>query len=289
MAVKKTGLGAKGRGMEALINTKLDSFEKTKENILEVDINNVERNPNQPRKHFKEEALEELAQSVKLHGIIQPIVVKKEKDYYVIIAGERRWRAAKIAGLKKVPVIVKPYSESEAFEIALIENLQREDLNPVEEAESYKHLLEDFNLSQEEIASKVGKSRSAVANSLRLLNLDERVREFLIEGKISNGHGRAILAIEDKDIQFETAEKVIEEELTVRETEKLVKDILEAKPEKAKEASKFKTGEYKRIENTLSSLLGTKVKLKAGRNKGKIEIEYYSDDELDRLLGILNK
>ncbi len=293
MGAPKKGLGSKGLGLEALLNSKINELnEKTQETgVFEVDIDKIEPNKNQPRKRFEENALEELAESIKEHGVIQPIILKKIDSGYEIIAGERRWRASKIAGIKKIPAVVKNIDDLKAFETALVENLQREGLNPMEEAKSYKRLIEEFSLSQEEAAKKVGKSRSVVANVMRLLNLDERVQVFVSENKLSNGHGRALLGISDNNIQFETAEKIIEEELSVRETENLVKKITEnidnKKDKKQKDEIKFKTDNYKYIENDLKSIFGTKVKLSNNKNKGKIEIEYYSDDDLDRLIGII--
>ena len=284
-------MGSKGLGLEALLNSKMNELnEKTQETgVFEVDIDKIEPNKNQPRKIFEENALEELAESIKEHGVIQPIILKKINSGYEIIAGERRWRASKIAGIKKIPAVVKNIDDLKAFETALVENLQREGLNPMEEAKSYKRLIEEFSLSQEEAAKKVGKSRSVVANVMRLLNLDERVQIFISENKLSNGHGRALLGISDNNIQFETAEKIIQEELSVRETEKLVKKITENnnKDKKEKREIKFNTNNYKYIENDLKSIFGTKVKLSNNKNKGKIEIEYYSDEDLDRLIGIM--
>ena len=294
MGAPKKGLGSKGLGLEALLNNKMTELnEKTAETgVFEVDIDKVEPNKNQPRKRFEETALEELAESIKEHGVLQPIILKKIDSGYEIIAGERRWRASKIAGMKKIPAIVKKIDELKAFETALVENLQREGLNPMEEAKSYKRLIDEFSLSQEEAGKKVGKSRSVVANAMRLLNLDERVQNFVSENKLTNGHGRALLGITDKDVQFELAEKIIEEELSVRETESLVKKISENKNKKVSEkeesqSKKFKTDNYKYIENDLKSIFGTKVKLSNKKNKGKIEIEYYSDEDLDRLISLI--
>lgn len=294
MAVKK-GLGKKGLGIEALINTTIDDFNNEEQGILELDINKIEPNKNQPRKVFKEEALLELAESLKTYGVIQPVVVKKVDQYYEIIAGERRFRAAKIAGLKKIPAIIKDLEKEVAFEMALVENLQREDLNPMEEAESYLRLKEEFSMSQEVIAQKVGKSRSAVTNALRLLNLDPRVRNFVMENKLSGGHARALLPLEDGDLQFEVAEKIIEEGLSVRMVESLVKKEVAKKNEKqtedkkADERQKFDILSYPSIEKELKSIFSTKVKLSSKKNKGKIEIEYYSNDDLDRILGMIKE
>ena len=301
MAAKKKGLGAKGLGINALINTEMEDMKaskpakkKTEEAVLELELDMIEPNRKQPRKYFDETALEELAASLKAYGMIQPIVVKKSGDYYEIIAGERRWRAAKIAGMTKVPVVIKKWEEGEAFEAALVENLQREDLNPMEEAESYQRLQEEFGMSQEKIAEKVGKSRSAITNSLRLLQLDPRVRNFVVENKLTGGHARTLLPVTDGDEQFELAEYVIEEGLSVREVEALVKAHLnkvEKPAEKEEELSKDDAREYRAIEDDLKSLFSTKVKLKplGKRNKGKIEIEYYSDEDLERLLALLKR
>lgn len=299
MAGKKKGLGTKGLGINALIHTELEDMRVAQpkankdEAVVELELDLIEPNRRQPRKYFDETALEELAISLKTYGMIQPIVVKPAGEYYEIIAGERRWRAAKIAGMDKVPVVVKKWEEGEAFEAALVENLQREDLNPMEEAESYQRLQEEFGLSQERIAEKVGKSRSAVANSLRLLQLDPRVRNFVVENKLTGGHARTLLAVSDGDLQFELAEHVIEEGLSVRAVEALVKTTL-AKAEKSEErheAAKADETAYRSIEDDLKSLFSTKVKLKpmGKRNKGKIEIEYYSEEDLERLLAILKR
>ena len=301
MAVKKKGLGAKGLGINALINTEMEDMKASKpakknaeEAVLELDLDMIEPNRKQPRKYFDEAALEELAASLKTYGMIQPIVVKKNGDYYEIIAGERRWRAAKIAGLTKVPVVIKKWEEGEAFEAALVENLQREDLNPMEEAESYQRLQEEFGLSQEKIAEKVGKSRSAITNSLRLLQLDSRVRTLVVENKVTAGHARTLLPVTDGDDQFELAEMIIDEGLSVRAVEALVKSYLakaENPVEKEEELSKADEREYRAIEDDLKSFFSTKVKLKplGKRNKGKIEIEYYSEEDLERLLALLKK
>ena len=300
MAVKKKGLGAKGLGINALINTELEDMRvaqpqaKKDEAVVELELDLIEPNRRQPRKYFDETALEELAVSLKTYGMIQPIVVKKTGEYYEIIAGERRWRAAKIAGMEKVPVVVKKWEEGEAFEAALVENLQREDLNPMEEAESYQRLQEEFGLSQEKIAEKVGKSRSAITNSLRLLQLDPRVRNFVVENKLTSGHARTLLPITDGDAQFELAEHIIEEGLSVRAVEALVKSRLskvEKADEEKEEVAKVDETAYRAIEDDLKSPFSTKVKLKpmGKRNKGKIEIEYYSEDDLERLLALLKR
>lgn len=273
---KKSALG---KGLGALIpDAEKDS------NVFEVEVSKLFPNEDQPRKKFDEEKINALAESIKVHGVIQPIIVKREGDFYKIIAGERRWRAAKIAGLKKVPIVEKELSDREVMEISLIENIQREDLNPIEEALAYKRLMEEFQLTQEEIAERVGKSRSAIANTLRLLNLDDRVVEFINDGKLSEGHGKVIVSIEDKEKQFLIAKKVIEEDLNVRQTEKLIKEINNKKVKKEKKI----VAHYKDVEEKLQMFFGTKVKINNNKNKGKIEIEYYSEDDLQRILELLN-
>ncbi|MGL4790969.1 MAG: ParB/RepB/Spo0J family partition protein, partial [Anaerotignaceae bacterium] len=268
-AIKKSGLGSKGRGITALINSEVDTFSTSSEFVLEIDINKIEPNKNQPRKRFEENALLALAESIKDHGVIQPIIVNKTEDYFELVAGERRWRASKIAGLNKIPAIVKNYDEESIYEIALIENLQREDLNSIEEANGYKKLNEEFGLSQEEISKRVSKSRSAVANIMRLLNLDPRVQIFVIEGKLSGGHARALLSVEDGNLQFELAERIIEDNLNVRQVESLVKYYLERKSNNNdnKVSSKESTQEFHKIEETLKTILGTKVNIKGRKNK----------------------
>ncbi len=293
MAAKK-GLGAKGLGIEALINHKMEDLQSIDESsILELDIHDIEPNRQQPRKHFAEGALEELAASLKIHGMIQPVVVKKNKEgYYELIAGERRWRAAKIAGLSTIPAICKNWEEGKAFEAALVENLQREDLNPMEEAESYARLQEEFHLSQEQIADKVGKSRPAVANAMRLLQLDNRVQHFLVDGRLTAGHARALLGLEDGNTQFELAEHIIEEGLNVRQTEALVKEMTENGEKKTKEKNKpsmESLAVLHAIEEDLKGIFATKVKINQKKNKGKIEIEYYSPEDLDRLLMMMKQ
>ena len=289
MSTKKSGLGSKGRGISALINSEANNMERTADVVVEIDINKIEPNSKQPRKRFEEAALEGLAASIKECGIIQPVIVKKNGDFYELVAGERRWRASKIAGLKKIPSIIRVFDEENLFEVALVENLQREDLNAIEEANGYKRLSEEFELSQEEISRKVSKSRSAVANAMRLLNLDERVQNFVVEGKLSGGHARALLSLEDGYVQFELAERVLEDGLSVRQVESLVKHRLSGKSDGEEKISKFNTETFILIEEQLKNLLGTKVKLKNKQNKGKIEIEFYSNDDLDRLLCLINK
>ena len=304
MAVKKGGLG---KGLDSLIQSstsrpkaapktevKEKIIEKVVEKVVEkpveqkIKLSLIEPNREQPRKKFDEEALQELSDSIKQYGIIQPLVVKKNADYYEIIAGERRWRAAKMAGLKEVPVIIKEYTEQEIVEISLIENIQRENLNPIEEAIAYKRLLDEFHLKQEEVAKRVAKSRTTVTNSLRLLKLDEKVQQMVIEEKLTSGHVRALLAIEDKNAQYNIAKKVYDEKLNVRDTEKLVKLVLSPKAPKVK---KKLTHEeiYHDMEERMKEIFGSKVSIqRKSEHKGKIEIEYYSDEELERILDVMN-
>ena len=298
MAVKKRGLGA---GLDNLIpDIGLETTEETniktteKENVSRetlIPVIKIEPNRAQPRTRFDEDALQELADSIKQYGIIEPIVVQKRDNHYEIIAGERRWRAARLAGLKEVPVVVKEYSEDEIFTIALIENIQREDLNPIEEAVAYQKLIQELNLKQDEVAEKVSKSRTAITNSMRLLKLDQRVQQMLIDEMISEGHGRALLPITDPEEQFTLAMKVFDEKLSVRETEKLIKKIQEDKknPPKQEEEVKDISFIYKSLEEKLKRTLGTKVEIKnKPNNTGKIEIEYYSMDELERIVELMD-
>ena len=284
---KKGGLGSRGRGLEAVISQQVDSIQE--KGVTEISIDKISPNREQPRRIFDETALEELAESMKQLGVIQPIVLAKDGDYYKIIVGERRWRAAKIAGLKKIPAIIKDLDETSAYEIALVENLQRENLNLIEEARGYRKLVDIFGLSQEEVAQKVGKSRPTVTNALRLLNLDERVQQFVLNNEITGGHARALLGIEDKDAQCRIAEKIIENGLSVRATEALVKNYNNQKPVNNDNRVNFDTTGYKSIEKNLKELFGTKVKLNCKKNKGKIEIEYYSDADLERILELITK
>lgn len=255
-----------------------------------VDINLVEPNREQPRKKFDQDALEELADSIANYGVLQPILVQKKDDYYEIIAGERRWRAAKLARCKEVPVIIKDYTDRERMEIALIENIQRESLNAIEEAMAYQSLIQEYNLKHEEVAERVSKSRSAITNSMRLLKLDKRVQEMLVDEMISMGHARALLGVENGDIQLKIAERIVEKSLSVRETEKLVKDAVKpaAEEKKKPEINPAVEAAYKTSENKLEQILGTKVAIqRKDENKGKIEIAYYSLDELERIMEIL--
>lgn len=285
---KKRGLG---QGLSALISDDLEEkiAEKNTSGIKKIKTTQVEPNREQPRKVFDEDALGELADSIKQFGIIQPIIVTKKDTYYEIIAGERRWRAAKIAGLKEVPVIIKSFSEVETLEVSLIENIQRENLNSIEEAIAYQRLIDEFNLKQDEIAEKVSKSRSAVTNTLRLLNLDKRVQQMIVDEMISSGHARTLLSIPDKNIQYEIAMKIFDEKLSVRETEKYIKNYNKPKSKVKKEINMEIAEIYKKLENDIKEILGTKVTINKKNNKlGKIEIEYYSNEDLDRIIELLH-
>ena len=302
-AGKTEAKAAKATGKSAIANTRnaKPASKKTVPNVestvevsvlnepLQIPIEQIEPNRSQPRKNFEEDSLQELADSIRQFGVIQPLIVQKKEDYYEIIAGERRWRAARIAGLKKLPVIVKDYSPREVTEISLIENIQREDLNPIEEAAAYRHLMEEYHLRQDEVAERVSKSRAAVANSVRLLNLDKRVQDMVVSEMISTGHARALLAITDPELQYGTAQKVFDEKLSVREVEKLVRRLQEdPKPPKKPAVSETLLTVYAGMEEDLKTSLGTKVRI-APKNaqKGRIEIEYYSADDLDRLCAML--
>ena len=250
-------------------------------------ISMIEPNREQPRKKFDEDALQELSESIKQYGILQPLLVSDKKDYYEIVAGERRWRAAKMAGLKEVPVVVKEFSTQEIVEISLIENIQREDLNPVEEAMAYKRLIDEFHLKQDEIAERVSKSRTAVTNSMRLLKLDSRVQQMMVDEMISAGHARAILAISDPEQQYNATMKVFDEKLSVRETEKLVKSILTPTKKKPVVSNPTEDAIYESLEEKMKGITGTRVFIhRKKNNKGKIEIEYYSRDDLDRIIDL---
>lgn len=304
MAVKRNGLG---KGLDSLIPDKTsqpsrNTSRKAVSNVKEPDkkvaeeaktgeiylkINEVEPNREQPRKEFDEDALLELADSIKQFGVLQPLLVQKKNGYYEIIAGERRWRAAKIAGIKEVPVIIKDYTEQEIVEISLIENIQRENLNPIEEAMAFKRLLEEFDLKQDEVAERVSKSRTAVTNSMRLLKLSSRVQQMVIDDMITTGHARALLAIDEEEQQYLIASKIFDEKLSVRETEKLVKALKTPKPEKEKQKSE-RMFVYEDLVEKMKNVMGTKVKINAKANgKGKIEIEYYSQDELERIYDMI--
>ena len=293
--------GGLGKGLDSLIpeTIKVTSPEKEKivekvvEKIVEkpielkVKISKVGPNKEQPRKQFDEDALEELADSIRQFGIIQPLIVQEKNGFYEIIAGERRWRAAKLAGLKEVPVIVKEYTDLEVVEISLIENIQRESLNPIEEAIAYKRLLEEFHLKQDEVAERVSKSRTTVTNSMRLLKLDERVQQMVIDDMLTTGHARALLGIEDPELQVATAARVFDEKLSVREIEKLVKDIQKGKTEKKKPAV-VQDFIYTDLEEKMKAAVGSKVSIhQKPKGNGKIEIEYYSRDDLERIIDLI--
>ncbi len=289
MAAKK-GLG---KGLGALIPSANESNKSSKEDVsretLKLNINLIEPNSTQPRRKFDEDALVELSESIKLHGLIQPIIVQKKGDHYEIIAGERRWRASRLAKLKEVPVIIKDYSEDEIFEIALIENIQREDLNPIEEAQAYQRLIEEHNLKQDEVAEKVSKSRVAIANSLRLLKLDERIREMIIDELITSGHARALLAISDPELQLEIANRVLDEKLSVRETEKLVKSYVNPKAKRTKKKLDDEAI-YNEYEERLRNILGVKTVItRKDTNKGRIEISFNSTEEFEKIYDLIKK
>ena len=284
-AVKEKGLNKK-RGVDLLIKAKDDTAvsEKYKNSIVMMNISKVEPNRNQPRKNFNEDALNELADSIKEHGIIEPLIVQDRKSYYEIIAGERRWRAANIAGLTEVPIIIKDLTEQEIVEIALIENIQREDLNPIEEAQAYKRLIDDFNLKQDEVADKVSKSRTAITNTMRLLKLCPDVQQMVIDEMISEGHARALLGIENAQVQTELAQQAFDQKMSVREIEKLVRNIGKEKKAKAKKDEQISIA-YKEYENKLKEKLGTKVNISLKENgAGKIEIDFYSNDDFERII-----
>lgn len=259
-----------------------------KESVVSLKLSQVEPNRDQPRKYFDDETIEELADSIRQFGIISPLLVQRKDGYYEIIAGERRWRAAQKAGLREVPVIVKDFTSQEAVEVSLIENIQREDLNPIEEAKAYDRLLSEYGLNQEEIAGRVSKSRSAVANSMRLLKLDSDVQKLVETGSLTEGHARALLGITDPEMQKKTAQEVIDQKLSVRQTEKLVKALAKPAAPKKREKDAEREAQLTGLAEKLKTTLGTKVSIhQNGNNKGKIEIEYYSDDELERIYALL--
>lgn len=278
----KKGLG---KGLGAILDSENILTDAT--GVSELKINDIEPNREQPRKIFDQEKLQALAESIAQHGVVQPIIVKKKDKGYSIIAGERRWRAAKLAGLKTIPAIVKDLSPRDVMEIALIENIQREDLNPIEEAEAYQKLMEEHDLTQDQISKIVGKSRAAIANSVRLLALADKVKEMLVEEALTPGHARTLITIEDKEKQVQLAETIVQKGLNVRETEKLVNDLTEKK-EKKKTRTEKKDANTIDIEEKLRSYLGTKVELQHRANKGKIVIEYYSADELERIIELIS-
>ena len=284
MAKIKPGLG---KGIDLLIPEEVAADVNEEQVLLKISM--IEPNRNQPRKQFDEASLEELADSIKQYGIIQPLVVCKKDDFYEIIAGERRWRAAKKAGLKEVPVVIRDYSENEIAAISLIENIQREDLNPIDEAMGYKKLIDDFNLTQEEVAQKVSKSRTAVTNSMRLLKLGEDVQKMVISGELSAGHARALLGLESEELRCVAAKEIVDRNLSVRQTEDLVKRLNQ--PAKQAPPKKVKNDFlYKDLEKQIGDFLGTKVKInQKEKGKGRIEISYFSEEDLDRILNLINK
>lgn len=277
---KKFGLG---KGLGALIPEEV----KKEESILKVDMNLIKPNNDQPRKSFDQEKIIQLADSIKEHGIIQPVVLRKEEEIYMLIAGERRWRAAKHIGLKEIPAVILDLDDRKLLEVSLIENIQREDLNPIEEAIAYKKLIEDFSLTQEELSKRIGKSRVSISNCMRLLNLDSRVQEYLVDNVITEGHGRALLAIEDKNLQYEISQKIIDEELSVRQVEALIKNIKTDKLNRIKNKIEDTTPYYNDLKSKLENLFNTKVLFNHSGDKGKIQIEYYSEEDLQRIIEIL--
>lgn len=292
MAVKRGGLG---KGLDSLIpegKTKPITSTKSSEKEMKtgeqmVKISKIEPNREQPRRHFEEDALLELADSIKQYGVLQPLLVQKKGDFYEIIAGERRWRAAKLAGIKEVPVIVKDYTKQEVVEIALIENIQRENLNPIEEAMAYKRLLTEFSLKQDEVAERVSKSRTAVTNSMRLLKLNEKIQQMIVDEMISTGHARALLSVENEEEQYNLAMRIFDEKLSVREVETIIRQMKNPKVPKEKKMIE-NSFIYKDLEEKMISVIGTKVSVnQKGKGKGKIEIEYYSDAELERIFDLL--
>lgn len=254
--------------------------------VTEIDINKIEPNKNQPRKYFDNEALQDLAESIRQYGIIQPLILKAYGDYYTIVAGERRWRAARLAKLNKLPAIIKDYTDVEMIQVALIENVQRENLNPIEEAQCYRRLIEEFSFTHDTIAQKVSKARTTITMSLRLLALDSRVQMLVLENKLYESHARALIPIQDKNLQFETAKEIIEQDLSVRQCTQHVKNLLENLNSGKKSEPPKRTPAYQTIERDLKVLLGTPVSIKERNKKGKIEILYHSHDELDRILSM---
>lgn len=296
----KAKKGALGKGLGSLISLDIEETSTKKvttkakdetgngETILK--IRQIEPNKNQPRKKFEEDSLQELAESIKQYGLIQPIIVqKKVGEQYEIVAGERRWRASKLAGLKEVPVIIKSFTQQELAEISLIENIQRENLNPIEEAMAYHRLIKEFNLKQEEVAERVSKSRTVITNALRLLKLDEKLQQMLIEGLISTGHAKVLLGLDKKELQLQVAEAIIDDRLSVRETEQMVKQLQKPRADEKEQKKELKNQElYQRIEDRMKEKIGSKVKIqRKTEEKGKIEIEYYSTEDLERIMEIL--
>ncbi len=290
MSAVKRGLG---KGLDIMIPERISELDVKEDNVSRetlLPIHEIEPNKSQPRKSFDEASLNELANSIKQYGVIQPLIVQKRDKYYEIIAGERRWRASRLAGLKEVPVVIKDYMPQEIIEIALIENIQREDLNPIEEAYAYQRLIREFNLKQDELAERVSKSRVTITNSLRLLRLDERVQQMLIDNMLSGGHARPLLTLEDSELQYNTACKVFNKKLSVRETEKLVRQLLKSKPVNETASRDENSFIYHDIEERLKNIIGTKVLInRKQKNRGKIEIEYYSDEDLERIMDLFSK
>ena len=287
--VAKRGLG---KGLSALISEDFSIENEGNAGVMELKVTQIEPDPEQPRRDFDEEKLALLASSIQAHGVIQPLIVSEQSNgFYQIIAGERRWRAAKLAGLQSVPVIVRQYSREQSAEVALVENLQREDLNPIEEARGYKTLMDEFSLTQQQVAEKVGKSRPAVANALRLLHLPESVQDMVVYGELSSGHARAISGISDAELQIDIAQKAAAQDLSVRQVEKMISQMAQAKAAvKTEEPVDMNLQtQLKGIQTDLQSYLGTKVKLVAGKKKGKIEIEYYDLSELERVIDLIKK
>lgn len=291
--MKKRGLG---KGLDALFQSydtlesdDLDVKDTSEKGIIEVSIYDIDPNPDQPRRNFDQESIQELSKSIQEHGLVQPIIVKASaNNRYTIVAGERRWRAARAAGLDKIPVIIRDFNEKEMLEIALIENLQREDLNPIEEAEGINSLIENHGLTQEQVAERLGKSRPSIANSLRLLKLPKEVKNLLEEGKISTGHARALLALKSHSQIIEMAELIVEKDLNVRETESLIKRIKEKKATKKKSKTSEKPSFILELENRMEEYFGTRVTIQQGKKKGVIEIEYYSNDDLERIIKMIS-
>lgn len=280
---------ALGKGLGALIPE--DISNETEKNSLLIPINQIKNNNEQPRKTFDNDSLVELAESIRNHGIVQPLILKKDDTGYIIVAGERRWRAAKLIGLNEVPAIIMDLTDKEVLEISIIENIQRQDLNPIEEGLAYLKLISEFELTQEELSKRIGKSRVAISNIMRLINLDERVQQYLIDGVLSEGHGRALLRIPYKDVQYKVAQIAIDEKLSVRDLENKVKNMLIAQQDSTmnfKAEEKELNPYYKDVRNKLQDYFGTKVSLSSKKNKGKIEIEYYSEEDLQRILDIMN-
>lgn len=292
------GLGQMGGGINAMIPQKSDvnSTDKNQKDVSRetlINIDDIEPNKEQPREYFDEEGIIELSKSIEQYGIIQPLLLKKNGEIYNIIAGERRWRAAKLAGLKEVPAIIKDYTKEETLAVALIENIQREDLNPIEEARAYKKLIEEFSLTQDELSEKLSKSRTSITNSLRLLKLDERVQKMVIEGQIFSGHARSLISIKEKEVQYKLALDIVNKQLSVRDVELLVKDLKnkDKNEEKLRKDQKSKDDSfiYKDLAHKIESIVGSKVRIrKKDNNKGKIEIDYYSNDDLERLIDLFN-